>query len=147
MEDLRWEVVRLKEEVRAMRRELGEARGAREEMVSIYIYIHIFAHIYTYLNISTHIYTYLHILGQDIQADAGRHAAALQAEPRHKGHVTRDTSTVIYVIILSNGAGGLKSSTSLSVSDYYLHSTRMQVKLGTNFRQHIPILQIPDIYF
>ena len=50
--------------------------------------------------------------GQDIQADAGRHAAALQAEPRHKGHVTRDTSTVIYVIILSNGAGGLKSSTS-----------------------------------
>ena len=55
MEDLRWEVVRLKEEVRAMRRELGEARGAREEMVSIYIYIHIFAHIYTYLNISTHI--------------------------------------------------------------------------------------------
>ena len=83
MEDLRWEVVRLKEEVRAMRRELGEARGAREEMVSIY------THIYTYLNISTHIYTYLRILGQDIQADAGRHEAALQAEPRHKGHVTR----------------------------------------------------------
>ena len=67
---------------------------------------HISIHIYTYLN------TYLHILGQDIQADAGRHTAALQAEPRHKGHVTRDTSTVIYVIILSNGAGGLKSSTS-----------------------------------
>ena len=40
MEDLRWEVVRLKEEVRAMRRELGEARGAREEMVSIYIHIY-----------------------------------------------------------------------------------------------------------
>ena len=55
MEDLRWEVVRLKEEVRAMRRELGEARGAREEMVSIYI------HIYTYLYISTRIYTYLHV--------------------------------------------------------------------------------------
>ena len=29
-------MVRLKEEVRAMRRELGEARGAREEMVRIY---------------------------------------------------------------------------------------------------------------
>ena len=85
MEDLRWEVVRLKEEVRAMRRELGEARGAREEMVRIYTQIH------TYLHISIHIYTYLYILGQDIQADAGRHAAALQAEPRHKGHVTRDT--------------------------------------------------------
>ena len=53
MEDLRWEVVRLKEEVRAMRRELGEARGAREEMVRIY------THIYTYLHVSTHIYTYL----------------------------------------------------------------------------------------
>ena len=36
VEDLRWEVLRLKEEVRAMRRELGEARGAREEMVRIY---------------------------------------------------------------------------------------------------------------
>ena len=33
-------MVRLKEEVRAMRRELGEARGAREEMVSIYIHIY-----------------------------------------------------------------------------------------------------------
>ena len=65
---------------------------------------------------------------------------------RDTWHVTRDTSTVIYVIILSNGAGGLKSSTSLSVSDYNLHSTRMQVKLGTNFRQHIPILQTLDIY-
>ena len=101
MEDLRWEVLRLKEEVRAMRRELGEARGAREEMVSIY---NISTHIQTFI----HICTYLHILGQDIQADAGRHAAALQAEPRHKGHVTRDTLPVIYVIILSNGAGGLK---------------------------------------
>ena len=87
MEDLRWEVVRLKEEVRAMRRELGEARGAREEMVSIHTYLYISTHLY----ISAHIYTYLHILGQDIQADAGRHTAALQAEPRHKGHVTRDT--------------------------------------------------------
>ena len=57
MEDLRWEVVRLKEEVRAMRRELGEARGAREEMVSIYnisTHIHTFIHICTYLHISTH---------------------------------------------------------------------------------------------
>ena len=36
VEDLRWEVLRLKEEARAMRRELGEARGAREEMVRIY---------------------------------------------------------------------------------------------------------------
>ena len=36
VEDLRWEVVRLKEELRAMRRELGESRGAREEMVRIY---------------------------------------------------------------------------------------------------------------
>ena len=36
VEDLRWEVVRLKEELRATRRELGEARGAREEMVRIY---------------------------------------------------------------------------------------------------------------
>ena len=93
--------MRLKEEVRAMRRELGEARGAREEMVRIYTHIYTYLHISTYLRVSTHIYTYLHIsihiytylyiLGQDIQADAGRHAAALQAEPRHKGHVTRDT--------------------------------------------------------
>ena len=36
VEDLRWEVVRLKEELRAKRRELGEARGGREEMVRIY---------------------------------------------------------------------------------------------------------------
>ena len=36
VEDLRWEVVRLKEELRATRRELGEARGAREKMVRIY---------------------------------------------------------------------------------------------------------------
>ena len=35
-EQLRWEVVRLREEIRALRRELGEARGAREEMVRIY---------------------------------------------------------------------------------------------------------------
>ena len=35
-EEVRWEVIRLKEEVRAVRRELGEARGAREEMVRIY---------------------------------------------------------------------------------------------------------------
>ena len=54
-------------------------------------YLRVSTHIYTYLHISIHIYTYLYILGQDIQADAGRHAAALQAEPRHKGHVTRDT--------------------------------------------------------
>ena len=35
-EELRWEVIRLREEIRALRRELGEARGAREEMVRIY---------------------------------------------------------------------------------------------------------------
>ena len=35
-EELRWEVVRLREELRAVNRELGEARGAREEMVRIY---------------------------------------------------------------------------------------------------------------
>ena len=35
-EEMRWEVVRLKEELRAVSRELGEARGAREEMVRIY---------------------------------------------------------------------------------------------------------------
>ena len=59
--------------------------------IQIYTYLHVSTriYIYTYLHIST--YTYLYILGQDIQADAGRHAAALQAEPRHKGHVTRDT--------------------------------------------------------
>ena len=61
MEDLRWEVVRLKEEVRAMRRELGEARGAREEMVRIYTHIYTYLHIYAYLHISTRIYTYLYI--------------------------------------------------------------------------------------
>ena len=32
----RWEVSRLREEGRALRRELGEARGAREEMLRIY---------------------------------------------------------------------------------------------------------------
>ena len=35
-EELRWEIIRLREEMRALRRELGEARGAREEMVRIY---------------------------------------------------------------------------------------------------------------
>ena len=35
-EVLRWEVARQREEARALRRELGEARGAREEMVRIY---------------------------------------------------------------------------------------------------------------
>ena len=40
-------MVRLKEEVRAMRRELGEARGAREEMVSISTHIYTYPHIYT----------------------------------------------------------------------------------------------------
>ena len=53
--------MRLKEEVRAMRRELGEARGAREEMVRIYTHIYTYLHIYAYLHISTRIYTYLYI--------------------------------------------------------------------------------------
>ena len=92
MEDLRWEVVRLKEEVRAMRRELGEARGAREEMVRIYTQRH------KYLHISTHSRS-----GYTSRCWAIRGSST----GRVSSQGTRDTSTVIYVIILSYGAGGI----------------------------------------